>query len=89
MKTITVNVNELAQEFREKHMGSDAMVCSSDGMLLEVRYYAPHKVYAGMYDSYGDMQLPDMDYYNGLTNEADIRKKLDELAKFLRPEDDS
>jgi len=55
------------------------MICDQAGKPVQAVYTSPLEKWRGLIAPDGMITVPDMDYYNGITDEAEIKAVLDEL----------
>jgi hypothetical protein len=81
MKTKTINIYEVHQRWMQWHC-SNADYTKHDtetGEIIEAIYRSPLYKWGRYISPGGTIQVPDMDYYNALTDPAEMKALLDEL----------
>lgn len=82
MKTKKLNVNKEQYDWIKVHERADEIVCSSDKKVVKAIYYSPLHRWSELMRPDGTVDVPDMDYYNKVTDTTEIKSFIDELAEM-------
>lgn len=81
MKTKRINIYEVHQRWMQWHLSNADSVVTDPrtGEVISATYTSPLAKWRGLIDPDGMITVPDMDYYNALTDQAEMKAVLDEL----------
>jgi hypothetical protein len=81
MRTVTHNVWKETHDWLDVHLKAGAtIVQDTKGVPIRAEYDSPYQKYGFMADHGGNFELPDIDYYNQLTDPTEMSKMIEELA---------
>lgn len=82
MRTVKLNVFEEQRKWINQHSHADRIVCDAKGTPVQAIYLSPLEQWKGRIAPDGTVNVPDMDYYNSLTNVAEMQEVIDEISSL-------
>jgi hypothetical protein len=81
MRTKKINIYEQQMQWERWHMAAGAIIEieKKSGRIARAIYESPLERWKEHIDPLGEVAIPDIDYYNTLTNEKDIKIAIEEI----------